>query len=301
MGHAGFFGIDGGGTKSRIRIIDATGNTLAQGIGGSTNIYSVSSQTVFDNLKTLLEAAVNQTTDMQLAGGCIGSAGLSRDPEKKLFSSFFQQLIPNVPVKLCSDGEILLCGGLLANEGYCLIGGTGSLALGREKEGTIHRAGGYGYLLGDEGSAWWIAHEALSRSLRSAERRDLPTSMLSALLEACALKDPSELIEYVHHIAGKADIARLAPIVTTFALQGDKLANDILEKGTEELVKLVESVQNESIGNHELVLAGGVLEHDQVVLRLLKQRLALRLPHLEIIKAKGTALDGACLLSRTPC
>ena len=93
----------------------------------------------------------------KLKAGCLGSAGLSRPAEKEAFSCFFRRLLPQCSMYLCNDGETLLVGALEATEGYCLIAGTGSLALARDREGRTARAGGLGYMLGDEGSALWIA------------------------------------------------------------------------------------------------------------------------------------------------
>lgn len=291
-----FFGLDGGGTQSRLAVCDRAGKVVEEVYGGATNLYTGKPDQVSLNLKALF-SQVEQY--FPFAGGCIGSAGLGREREKVLFRDMLSSLLPSVPVYLCSDGEILLVGGLAGLEGYALISGTGSLALSRSSDGSLKRAGGYGYMLGDEGSAYWIAHQALRRSLRSLEGRDLNTHMLPSLLEGCSLSKAEDLIAYVHHQATKADIAKLAPLVTVFAKEGDALANDILSCAAKELVALVVSVQNPAITAKELVLAGGVLEKDPVVRPLFEEELKKVLPELRIIKARGTALDGACLLAIT--
>ena len=291
-----FFGLDGGGTQSRLAVCDSTGTILKEVYGGTTNLYTGKSEQVALNLKALF-TQVEQY--FPFAGGCIGSAGLGREREKVLFRDMLSTLLPTVPVYFCSDGEILLVGGLAGLEGYALISGTGSLALSRSSDGSLKRAGGYGYLLGDEGSAYWIAHQALMRSLRSLENRDLNTRMLPSLLEGCSLSKAEDLIAYVHHQAAKADIAKLAPLVTVFAKEGDLLANDILQCAAKELVALVVAVQNPAIRAKELVLAGGVLEKDPIVRPLFEEALKKALPELQIIKARGSALQGACLLART--
>jgi N-acetylglucosamine kinase-like BadF-type ATPase len=299
-----FFGIDGGGTRSRIAIINRAGQTLAHCEAGSTNIYSVPEATAFENLAALLNGALHQAgiERAALAGGCIGSAGLSRQSELTLFRGWFDMLLgADFPVKLCSDGEILLYGGLDGPEGYCLIVGTGSLALARSCDGTITRAGGFGYLLGDEGAAAWIGKNAIARSLRSEERRDLPTSMTAALLSACKLNNSLDLIRYAHHDANKAEIAALAPLVTNAARNNDVLALDILRSGAAELALLVRSlvVRTPHITNPNLVLTGGVLEHDEIVHEHLVTLLAAECPDIAPISPRRSALEGACLLART--
>jgi N-acetylglucosamine kinase-like BadF-type ATPase len=298
-----YFGIDGGGTRSRIAVCDGSGTIVARVEGGSTNIYSVSSGEAFKNIEAVLNSALRtcSLTRDDLCGGCLGSAGLGRNAERELFRGFFNALLgEGVPVQLCTDAELLLAGGLGCGEGYCLIAGTGSVALGRSLDGMLVRAGGFGYLLGDEGAAAWIGKTAIARSLRSIEDRDLPTCMPERITTACALEEPSDLIRYVHRDADKAAVAALAPLVTQAAREGDPLALDILGTGAAELALLVHSVAKRSprIKNRELVLAGGVIEHDEILTGKLKSLLASQEGSLALAEPRGSALDGACLLAR---
>jgi N-acetylglucosamine kinase-like BadF-type ATPase len=303
MRAAYYFGIDGGGTYSRLAIVDPAGTIRAQVKAGSTNIYSVSKEEVFSNLKTLLDSALS-TMGLRkddLSAGCLGSAGLGRPGEEAMFRGFFDALLrPGFPVTLCTDGEILLCGGLRGLEGYCLIAGTGSLALGRSTVGRLVRAGGHGYMLGDEGAAAWIGKTAIARTLRSGEGRDLDTAMLEDILAFCKLAESPDLIRYVHHEADKAKIAALAPVVTAAARKGDLLALDILHTGAAELALLVKNVLTRSpwITRRELVLAGGVIEHDEILGKRLRNILARDFPDLTLHEPQGTALEGACILAR---
>ena len=297
-----YFGIDGGGTHSRLALTDREGKVLAFSEAGSTNIYSVSKEEVFENLSLLLSSALKSACLEidDLGAGCLGTAGLGREGEKKLFRGFFDTLLgPEFPVKLCTDGEILLCGGLENTEGYCLIAGTGSIALGRSHAGVLVRAGGHGYMLGDEGSAAWIGRTAIARTLRSLENRDLATDMLPIILKAANLAQSGDLIRYVHHDADKAKIAALAPVVTAAAGKGDPLALDILNVGAEELALLVKSVISQSpwINRKELVLAGGVLENEEILTSGLKKILNREFPDLAVSSPKGTALEGASMLA----
>jgi len=297
-----FFGIDGGGTHSRIVLTDENGLSLARANAGSTNIYSVSKEEVYKNLSILLNSALKSANlqKQDITSGCIGSAGLGREEEKTLFRGFFNTLLsPDIPVLLCTDGEILLCGGLKNLEGYCLIAGTGSIAFGRTKNGKLVRAGGHGYLLGDEGSAAWIGRIAIARLLRSRENRDLPSKMEIAILETAGLSKTEELIRYVHKDADKARIAELAIVVSKAAKEGDPLALDILIKGAHELFMLVKSVieQTPEIENKELVIAGGVMENDEITKKTLIEILSKEFSYLKVFPPKSTALEGACLLA----
>jgi N-acetylglucosamine kinase-like BadF-type ATPase len=296
-----YFGVDGGGTHSRLAITDGGGRVLARSEAGSTNVYSVPKEEAFENLRFLLDSALQEAglRREDLSAGCVGSAGLGREKERRLFGDFFFSLLGAKPVKLCNDGEILLCGGLEDLEGYCLIAGTGSLALGRSRDGRLVRSGGLGYMLGDEGSAAWIGKTAIARLLRSLEGRDLPSSMLGAVLEKAGLSQSEDLIRFVHIDADKARVASLAPLVTEAARAADPLALDILHSGAAELALLVRSVLERSpwIENRSLVLAGGVIEHDEITTGKLRESLAAAFPRLKLIRPRGSALEGACLLA----
>jgi N-acetylglucosamine kinase-like BadF-type ATPase len=297
-----YFGIDGGGTHSRLAVTNREGRILGRAEAGSTNIYSMPKDAVFENLRSLLDSCLQAAglRKEDLGAGCVGSAGLGREKEQRVFQGFFDSFLgTGIPVKLCGDGEILLCGGLEDLEGYCLIAGTGSTALGRSKDGRLVRAGGLGYMLGDEGSAAWIGKTVITRILRSLEGRDLPSFMLEAILEKTGLSQSEDLIRYVHIEADKARVAALAPLVTEAARSADPLALDILRTGAAEMVLLVRSVLDRSpwIENRTLVLAGGVIEHDEIITEKLRGSLAAEFPRLKITEPRGNALEGACLLA----
>lgn len=298
------FGIDGGGTRSRIAVATMSGEILCRLEGGSTNMYASHAEQVAYVLRGLIEDACSSCgcKVSDLAGGCIGSAGLSRPEEKAKFRALFTDLLgSDVPVQLCNDAEILLVGGVGALQGICLIAGTGSIALGRLADGTLVRSGGMGWRLGDEGSAWWIAQESVRRMLRSEEQRDLPTGMCEPLLEHFGVRESWEMIPLFNTIGlDKGTIASAAPLVTKAALQGDPLALDILGQAAKELLSLVSSIiiRLPALSDARLVCAGGVMEHDRIVVSEFRRLLADTFPSVKLEEASGTALDGALRLAR---
>ena len=294
------FGIDGGGTRSRMRIADRDGRLLYHAECDSTNIYSVGVETAQKNLRTLVERACAgaEVNPVQFDAGCFGSAGLDRHAECELFARFFRDsLTIACPLKLCNDGEILLVGKLRARQGYCLIGGTGSIALARSESGELIRAGGLGYMLGDEGAASWIGWQAIKRALRSLERRDLPTGMLPALLESFALRKPVDFVPMMHHRFQKAQVAAVTPLVTGFAERGDALAADICRQAVDELFMLIQSVVERMPLAGGIALAGGVLENSALIREPLQRCLAEAYPEHPVVLDGGTALDGAYMLA----
>ncbi|MDD3212241.1 MAG: BadF/BadG/BcrA/BcrD ATPase family protein [Eubacteriales bacterium] len=295
------FGIDGGGTRSRIRIADGDGRLIHRVENDSTNIYSVGIEAAQQNLRALMERACAGAgvTPAQFGAGCFGSAGLDRPAERELFTRFFRETLGIAcPVKLCNDGEILLVGALGDTQGYCLIGGTGSLALARRSDGASARAGGLGYMLGDEGSACWIGWCAVRRALRAAEGRDLPTGMLPALMAHFHIELPGDFVALIHHHFDKPTVAAAARLVADYASRGDALAADICEKAAEELALLVESVvKRMPLQGGRLALSGGVMEHNPRIRGRLLELLSDRLPELAVQEKGGTAEEGAVLLA----
>lgn len=292
------FGIDGGGTRSRLCVFDLeTGAELGRFMGGSTNMYSVGAEAAFANIEALLRSTGFVLTDFQK--GCLGSAGLSRPNEQKLYSEFFFRLLPQCQMYLCNDGEILLVGGLESLEGYSLIGGTGSFALARAADGATARAGGLGYMLGDEGSALWIAWEGIKRSLRSMEGRDLDTCLLPLMVEHFKLENSTDFVGLMHQRFQKAEIAAAARIVLEHT-ETDPLAKDIAEKAVEELAWLVRSVVKQMpLKQKRVALSGGVIENNEFIRKGLIKVLQREYPDMNFVMGPGDAVMGACMLARS--
>lgn len=295
------FGIDGGGTSTRLVICSNDGKILAQHCGKSSNIYSVGADQAFTNIENLIKeaCAFNKLSLSALQYGCIGSAGLQRKPEYEAFTTFFTKLLPQAKVRLCTDAEILLVGGLASLEGYALICGTGSIAMARNAQGELYRAGGMGYMLGDEGSALWIAYEAIKRSLKSIEHRDLPSKLLPKFLDFFALQQASDFIPMVHRAFDKASIAKAATLVFEAQKKNDALACDIIEQASKELALLVQSVVLQAkLPNGKLILGGGVFENNSEFLELCSAEIANIKNAPTIIPLQQKAEFGALMLAK---
>lgn len=294
------FGIDGGGTNSRIIITDNNLHTIASSNANSTNIYSVGKDMVLQNLQELIYKSCNiaSISPSELEYGCIGSAGLDRADEKQFFKNAFTKICPNAKVALCTDAEIMLVGGLNSFEGYCLIAGTGSIALARNQNGQLERRGGLGYMLGDEGSALWIAYEAIKRSYRSYEHRDIKSDMLYHLLKFFNLDKKEDFITLLHNNFDKASIAKACPLVFELSKQGDLLANDIIDKALNELLRLVQSIiYAMPLKNKKIVLSGGVLNNNCEFKKRLIQK--IESINIEATNPKNCAEYGACMLAKS--
>lgn len=295
------FGIDGGGTRSRLLLFDVNSlEVLSRSEGGPTNPHSAGMDSAWQHVEQLLQSGCREMglSISDLACGCLGSAGLGREQEQAAFRSFFARLMP-APVHVCTDGEILLVGSTGSMEGYCLIAGTGSFALGRNQQGQVVRSGGLGHMLGDEGSASWMGWQAVRRALRSLEGRDLATGMLPALLSHFDAGNKEALIPLFHQHFDKAQTAAAAPLVLKAAAAGDLLALDILEQAAQELYRLVNSVIRQQPHDQiTLSLAGGLLERDTPLQAALLKQIKAAHPDARVSIARHQdAAKGACMLA----
>lgn len=310
------FGIDGGGTSSRLRAESLSGTTLYEGGAGSTNINSNSPDSVLGTLATLLGGAfASGLSPLACRAGFIGSAGVDSEAGRRTMLGALGQAFRQAAASgnaddqglhpilgAGNDAEPALVGALADTEGYLLIAGTGSIAYARSESGASARSGGWGHLLGDEGSAFWIAFQGMARGLRSIEGRDLQSAVLDAALEYFGLPDPQALIPFVYAHFDKARIASFAPRVAALATDGDLLARAIIEQAATELAGLVVSVHRQLgsvVRRSRLALYGGLLEKNAGLRTAVARQLERAVPDITIVQPKGDAQAGACLLARS--
>jgi N-acetylglucosamine kinase-like BadF-type ATPase len=297
-----YLGLDGGGPKCRLAAWDENREQIYRDEGESANVYAVGFERASANVQALLEAcsrapALARKRPKAL---CFGSAGLARKTERERWKAFFDRFYREpFPRLLSSDAELMLAGSLHEPTGLGLFAGTGAICMGRNEDGELVRSGGMGSMLGDEGSAWWIAREAARRTLRSIEDRDLPTTMDKTIRSFFHLRSMADCIAFFNDKdLPKTTVASFAPYVSAAAEQGDLLAQAIVGEAADELAKLVRSVESRLGGTflHRITLNGSVLEQDKTIRKLFLGKLPST---LVVCPNKGTALDGAGILAFT--
>ncbi len=297
------FGVDGGGTSTRLRIADLSNALLWEGTGKGINPNSVSSGARTERLVGLLReglAAIGIGPG-DVAAGCIGVAGADRPSERAELERLLRQdLAMRCPLLVTTDADVALVGGLRNFEGMILVAGTGSIAIARLRDGTRVRAGGYGHFLSDEGSAFFVGFQAIRRAMRSREGRDEPTGMLDTLAAHFGLTDPAQFVPLVYQHFDKAAIAAAAPLVESFRAAGDPLAVSVFNEAVRELCRLVSSVYRrveDRIVNRALIQRGGLLENNQWVHAAVTERLRADHPQLSLRDPTESATFGACMLA----
>ncbi len=298
-----YFGIDGGGTHGRITVLDEHNTVLYEGTGACLNIHASNEETVKQNMILLVHAMLETLSfsPNMFAAGCFGSAGLESPNEKKMFEDFFKNsLLFSCPVFLCNDSITALVGGLEKTEGFILISGTGSIASALKNNGTVVRAGGWGHVLGDEGSGYWIGMQGLARGIASAEGRDEKSLLPELIRSFYTVTSFRELFPFVYTKFDKAKIASFANIVFEGGRQGDLLCLDILDQAENSLVKLCSSVYTQvgEMPSCEIVFSGGILEHEPDFCTNIEKKLLTITPNLKRVIRRNAPAFGACLLAK---
>lgn len=185
-------GLDIGGTKTRgVRFQD--GVPVADESAGSSNVQNVSREEAARNIADLF----GRIGGGEVAQVYAGSGGIDTDEDAAALAALIQPHVPGARVTVVHDSRLLLAAGR-ASTGVAVIAGTGSAAWGRNDSGGEARAGGWGYLLGDEGSGYWLGREAVRHSLRRMNQ-GLPADQLTtALLQSCGVDHPNKLIALFH-------------------------------------------------------------------------------------------------------
>ena len=263
-------GLDGGGSKTLALLADAEGRVIGRGGAGASNYQNIGATAAWVALDTAIAAAFADAGLEQSAVGAVGLglAGVDRPEDRALFEGWAAGRFGGAPLVIANDAELVLAAGTPAGWGIALISGTGSIVFGRSPHGEMARAGGWGHILGDEGSGYAIGVDALRTIMRAFDGRGAATALTEAVLAHWSLKTPPDLVGRVYRESDStAEIATLAALVDAAAGNGDAVAADILHAAGRDLAITVEAVARGLALPIPMpcALAGGVIVKGQQV------------------------------------
>lgn len=240
-------GVDGGGTKTVAWLARRTPSggydVLGKGEAGPGNPRAAGFERAFENLDRAIFAAFSSAGLHHGAVGsaCLALAGAGRESERaRVHEWACGQRVASF-IKVVNDAEPLLAAGTPSGWGVALIAGTGSLAYGRTVAGEVSRVGGWGYLFGDEGSAYSVAIAGLRAAAHRADGRGEPTVLLERLLARIGGGQPQRLVEVIYQESfDRSAVAKLATVVLEAAGEGDAVAVALLRQAAHELAVMVE-------------------------------------------------------------
>jgi len=292
-------GIDGGGSKTKGWAADLQGNIVAKIEKGASNHHVIGMahfrQLISDILEEC-EAMGLKSSDLQFVS--LGLAGVDREQDKEQIAIQLNALGLKGRYQICNDSEIALVAGIGRLEGIVAISGTGSIAYGVNAQGQSFRAGGWGHIISDEGSGYYIARQALLRSVKSAERMEIPTLLLDEMLLFLQMKSFDDLITFIYDPqTTKNQVAVLSQVVASAAAAGDMLALDILKDTADHIIALIESIIVRGFSKAstiKVVLVGSILQKiPQVQERVIAQLQS----KAEIVCSDLEPVSGAVLLA----
>lgn len=262
-----FLGVDGGQSSTKVVLgdgVDVRGtgsagpcNHVKEGDGRQKLIDAVEEALA----KACADAGVERE-GLRLAAACCGMSGGPADKE-----AILRETLGVAALEVTTDAHIALYGAMGGDPGIVVIAGTGSIALGIDGDGRVARAGGWGYVFGDEGGAFDIARRALRAALRMEEGWGAETLLRERLLEESGAGSANELMHWLYTDEWpRSRVGRWASLVDDAAVAGDAEAGRALDEAASELAALVEAVRRNLFrGDRAAVtLIGGVFESERV-------------------------------------
>ena len=297
-------GIDGGGTKTHLKALDFRQKVVGEARGGASNLTALSTETVQENLRLLITEFYEQTglSPKDCVSVCLGTAGASSNTSQQELSAILADLFPGIPTLLTNDALPILYSGTPTGCGIVLIAGTGSVCMARDLEGNLWRVGGWGHLIGDEGSGYHIACRMLSAVMRAYDGRGCQTVLTDLLLEHLRLSSHMELIDYLYQSGnGKKEIASLASLCDRALELGDDTAKAIYEESADSLCEMVATAaQKLSPAEQEPVICvytGGMVTKSSALQNLLSQKLQKKAPNVVLKECRHDAAYGCALMA----
>jgi glucosamine kinase len=291
-----YLGIDAGGSKTELRAVTETGDVVAHLSGPAANPQRHGFTAAAQTLAELIRRAGRAAPEGRLMSVCAGVAGAGRDEDQRRLREEIRDAFgPEAPpVRVVSDAEIGLTAAFGSRSGIVVVAGTGSIVFARTRDGALHRSGGWGYLLGDEGSGHALGVHAL-RAVAAAFDGGPPTVLSEWISDRFGLSTPDDLVRAVYQEAWPP--SSVAPLVVQAASTGDTEAARILREQTGALADQVSWLAGRTREIERRVGLMGGLTASPDYASVLTEALRERLPVWQIDRVVDPPVAGACRLA----
>jgi len=297
-----YIGIDGGGTKTTCAVGDEA-QILTSATAGPSNIVRVGEAQARKSLQQAVQqaCAASGITPSQVAGTCVGASGAAHPELAAIMRRVLAEILPS-PITVVGDMEIALEAAFGDGVGVIVIAGTGSIAYGRDKDGKTLRAGGWGFEIGDEGSAHWIGRAAVSAVLRASDQQGAAIASLPLVKNLCkawGVGSLSDLARAANSVPSP-DFAVLVPAVVATA---DDLAEQVLARAGRELAQVAAVVvrrlfAEDSHASVPVAMTGGVFRHAAPVREAFYNELRKLEPRTRVMPQVVEPVEGALRIAR---
>jgi glucosamine kinase len=296
-----YLGIDGGGTKTTCAVGDDL-HLLATAVSGPSNIVRAGESQARESLQQAVQQACAAAgiTPQQIGGTCVGGSGAAHPELAGVVRDCLSEILSS-SIDVVGDMQIAVEAAFDTGPGVIVIAGTGSIAYGRDQQGRTVRAGGWGFAIGDEGSAHWIGCSAVNALLRASDRIDgiSEAPLTKALFKAWGVSSLSDLARAANSIP-PPDFAALSPAV--FA-SNDDVAAQVLAAAGRELSAIAGVVIGRLFAKDHgtavpVAMTGGVFRHAPRVREVFYNELRRLEPRVEINPQVIDPVEGALRMAR---
>lgn len=298
-------GLDGGGTKTIAELFDARGHVLSDARGGPSNFQVIgedeASRVILDCVAECCSRASVRPADLRAVVAGLTGAGRRGDRLRMIRALKRHSAKRKLKIKrfkVESDARTALEGAFTGRAGIIVIAGTGSIVFGKDDEGNVHRAGGWGRLIGDEGSGYAIGREAFRALARIIDGRENGSRLVKLIGDVHRLRTQKEIINALYKKG--FDVASVVPLVLKAAEEHDAVAMRIVHNAADELLDIIAVVAKKMRPRGKvklpLVFVGSLLTNDNVYSRLLPRKIQARLKWVEVRPPEGSPVKGAGLM-----
>lgn len=297
-----YLGIDGGGTKTTCAVGDET-QLLAAATAGPSNIVRVGEVQARESLRQVVQQACQAAgiRPDQVLRTCVGGSGAARPELAAIVRRILAEILPS-PIDVLGDMEIALEAAFEDGPGVIVIAGTGSIAYGRDDKGRTARAGGWGFEIGDEGSAHWIGRKAVNAVLRASDREEEAAGMSGLGQALCKAWGVSSLLDLAR-AANSVPTPDFAALFRAVVASDDELAHRVLGSGGRELAETAAIVIRRLFsGDGEspvlVAMTGSVFRHASLVRDAFYNELQTLVPRAQVMPQVVEPVEGALRMAR---
>jgi N-acetylglucosamine kinase-like BadF-type ATPase len=297
-------GIDGGGTKT-VSVIAGIDDrvVVGKGVAGPANYLKeglhTARRSLGESIQEALAAAGLEKSQICAVGA--GLAGVGRTRDQKVMTRVLRKMFPSQPLLVGTDAFVALLGAMESEPGVIVISGTGSIALGMNREGVLARSGGWGHLLGDEGSGYDIGRRGLMAALQDYDGRGPSTTITHKIAKELCLERIDEMIPILYSgETSPRQVAGLYPLILEAAEEGDRVALTLIDQAAASLKEIAAAVLRKLHMEKEapaVAVSGGVFTHSPLVRRRFERLLLEEAPHARLVEPRHPPEVGALFLA----
>ncbi len=258
-----YLGIDGGGTRTTAGVCDESGKIIYKAVGKTVNFYSVGMDTARKNLSEIMTDIYSNIGEVTFKNAFIGCSALDNRASAEITDVLCGGVINSESITMDSDTYVALFSGDCSVSRAVVICGTGSMVTGIDENDRIYTKGGWGHLIGDEGSAYSIALNGIKEAVRLFDENKLNSPLVKAAQSFFEADDLRKIIDFIYNENTTKDIiADFAKYVSLEAQKGDTVSLGIIKNECNKLLRTAYSLLDEMKYCEILYLYGGVFQNN---------------------------------------